>query len=113
MLTGGGIFSLAGHNERFNPSVFLFRGRDDGSWLISGAMPADEMAERLHILIPRTRAYHTAAGFALDGLGHLPNVGESFDASGWRFEVVDLDGKRIDKVLATPISARRLRSRLP
>jgi len=87
--------------------------RDDGSWLISGAMPADEMAERLHISIPRSGAYHTAAGFALDGLGHLPNVGESFDASDWRFEVVDLDGKRIDKILATPISARRLRSRLP
>jgi len=87
--------------------------RDDGSWLISGAMPADEMAERLHISIPHSGAYHTAAGFALDGLGHLPNVGESFDASDWRFEVVDLDGKRIDKILATPISARRLRSRLP
>jgi putative hemolysin len=79
--------------------------REDGSWLISGSMAADEMAERLHIPIPQERAYHTAAGFVLDNIGHLPVVGESFDAHSWRFEVVDLDGRRIDKILARRVGA--------
>jgi putative hemolysin len=80
--------------------------RDDGSWLVSGSMPADEMAERLGIPIPRQRSYHTAAGFILNVLGHLPEVGERFDAFGWQFEIVDLDGHRIDKILARPVARR-------
>jgi putative hemolysin len=84
--------------------------RDDGSWLIAGSMPVDEMAERLSIAIPQERTYHTAAGFALSSLGRLPEIGESFDAQGWRFEVVDLDGRRIDKLIASHVApARRLR----
>jgi putative hemolysin len=84
--------------------------RDDGSWLIAGSMPVDEMAERLSIDIPRDRTYHTAAGFLLNWLGHLPDVGESFDTQGWRFEVVDLDGRRIDKILAIRIAGVRRRA---
>jgi putative hemolysin len=84
--------------------------RDDGSWLIAGSMPADEMAERLSIAVPQERGYHTAAGFVLSELGHLPEVGESFDSQGWRFEVVDLDGRRIDKILARRIAAGRRRA---
>lgn len=84
--------------------------RDDGSWLIAGSMPVDEMAERLSIAIPQERTYHTAAGFALSSLGRLPEIGESFEAQGWRFEVVDLDGRRIDKLIAGHVApARRLR----
>jgi magnesium and cobalt exporter, CNNM family len=85
--------------------------RGDGSWLVSGSMPADEMGERLSIGIPKERSYHTAAGFVLDQVGHLPDVGETFDAQGWRFEIVDLDGRRIDKILASRIlSGRRASS---
>jgi putative hemolysin len=73
-------------------------------------MPADEMAERLSIAVPQERGYHTAAGFVLSELGHLPEVGESFDSQGWRFEVVDLDGRRIDKILARRIAAGRRRA---
>jgi magnesium and cobalt exporter, CNNM family len=80
--------------------------RDDGSWLISGRMPADEMVQRLGISIPQQRSYHTAAGFILNVLGHLPEVGETFDAFGWRFEIVDLDEHRIDKILARPWARR-------
>jgi putative hemolysin len=83
--------------------------RDDGSWLIAGSMPVDEMAERLPIAVPPERSYHTAAGFVLSELGHLPLVGESFDSQGWRFEVVDLDGRRIDKILARRIVGGRRR----
>jgi putative hemolysin len=80
--------------------------REDGSWLISGLMPADEMAERLAIPLPDAD-YHTVAGFVLDHLGRLPEIGERFDAHGWRFEVVDLDGRRIDRVLASRLASPR------
>ena len=84
--------------------------RSDGSWLISGSMPADEMADRLSIALPAERTFHTAAGFALNQLGYLPEIGESVDARGWRFEVVDLDGRRIDKILARRIAGGRRRA---
>jgi putative hemolysin len=86
--------------------------RQDGSWLLSGSMAADEMAERLGISIPSERAYHTAAGFVLDRVGHLPAIGETFDDQGWRFEVIDLDGRRIDKILARRNSDLRRRARV-
>jgi putative hemolysin len=82
--------------------------RADGSWLLSGAMPADEMAEKLGLTLPEERAYETAAGFVLAHLKQLPQTGEHVDVGSWRFEVVDLDGRRIDKVLATK-SARTQR----
>ncbi|MBY6242191.1 hemolysin family protein [Methylosinus sp. Sm6] len=74
--------------------------RDDGSWLISGAMPADEMLDLLSLPASEDKSYQTAAGFVLAHIGRLPEIGESFDANGWRFEVVDKDGRRIDKILA-------------
>jgi putative hemolysin len=74
--------------------------RDDGSWLLAGWMPVDEMSDQLGINLPRTRAYETVAGLVIDKLHHLPSTGEYIDTLGWRFEVVDLDGRRIDKVLA-------------
>src|SRR5262249_58178851 len=83
--------------------------REDGSWLISGSMPADEMADRLSIALP-DRGYHTAAGFVLSQLGYLPQIGERCDSQGWRFEVLDLDGRRIDKILASRIAAGRRRA---
>jgi putative hemolysin len=73
--------------------------RDDGSLLVSGHMPADALAERLDMTLPEDRDYATAAGFALAVLRQLPKEGESFVEQGWRFEVVDLDGRRIDKLL--------------
>ena len=74
--------------------------RDDGSWLLAGYLPTDEMADILGITVPEKRDYETLAGFVLSHMHHLPQVGEHVDALGWRFEVVDLDGRRIDKVLA-------------
>jgi putative hemolysin len=65
-------------------------------------MPADEMGELLDVPLPADRDYETVAGFVLARLRHLPETGEAFGAAGWRFEVVDLDGRKIDKVLATP-----------
>lgn len=75
--------------------------REDGSWLFSGSMPVDEMADKIGIPLPGQRSYETVAGFVLALLQHLPKTGEYIDSNGWRFEVVDLDGRRIDKVLAS------------
>jgi putative hemolysin len=75
--------------------------REDGSWLLAGYMQADEMRDHLGIDLPDNRDYETVAGYVLSHMHHLPATGESVDAQGWRFEVVDLDGRRIDKVLAT------------
>jgi putative hemolysin len=71
---------------------------DDGSMLVSGAMSADAMAEALDIDLPDDRDYATAAGHVLHILRHLPQEGESFTDQGWRFEVVDMDGRKIDKL---------------
>lgn len=75
--------------------------REDGSWLLAGYMQADEMAEVLGFDLPENRDYETVAGYVLSHLHHLPATGECVDAQGWRFEVVDLDGRRIDKLIAT------------
>ncbi|MBM3605428.1 MAG: HlyC/CorC family transporter [Alphaproteobacteria bacterium] len=77
--------------------------RDDGSWLIAGWMPADEFADLLSLNLPEDRDYDSVAGLALDLAGVLPEVGEHVTLPGWRIEVVDLDGRRIDKLLVTPL----------
>ena len=73
--------------------------RDDGSLLVSGAVPADAFAERLDIQLPEDRDYATAAGLVLAELRRIPVTGEHFEFRGWRIEIVDMDGRRIDKLL--------------
>ena len=75
--------------------------RDDGSWLLSGALPVDEMADRLGLPLPDDRDYETVAGLALEQLRHLPETGEKFRLGDWQFEIIDMDGRKIDKLLAT------------
>jgi putative hemolysin len=75
--------------------------RDDGSWLVSGAASADLLADRLGVNLPAGRDYSTVAGFALSVLKHLPETGERFRHDGWSFEVVDMDGRKIDKLIAS------------
>jgi putative hemolysin len=84
------------------PELTIVR-RDDGSWLVDGRVPVDEFEDRTKILGLRDE-YHTVAGFVLDQLGHLPKVGESFIFRGYKFEVADMDGRRIDQVLITAVS---------
>lgn len=82
--------------------------REDGSWLFDGLIPAPELKDRLALraLPEEDRGrYNTLAGMIILLLGHLPSTSESVEWEGWRFEVVDLDGKRIDKVLVTPLQA--------
>ena len=90
----GAFVSESGPAE---PDVVM---REDGSFLLAGAMPVDEAAELLGILLPARRSYETLAGLMLDRLGRLPETGETIETDGWRLEVVDMDGQRIDKLLA-------------
>ena len=75
--------------------------REDGSWLVSGAASADLLSDRLGVRMPVERDYATVAGFALSVLKHLPVTGESFKHDGWSFEIVDMDGRKIDKIIAS------------
>ena len=75
--------------------------REDGSWLVSGAASADLLEDRLGVNMPQDRDYSTVAGFALSVLKRLPQTGETFSYDGWKFEVVDMDGRKIDKLLAS------------
>ena len=76
--------------------------REDGSWLIDGLMAVDAAERTLGIEgMAEEGDFNTVAGFVLHELGHLPVAGENFEWRGWRFEVVDLDGRRIDKILAS------------
>ena len=81
--------------------------RADGSWLLDGVMPVSELKARLDIrqLPAEERGrYNTVAGLLQSVSGRLPGAGERVECAGWRFEVLDLDGKRIDKVLASRLS---------
>ncbi len=78
--------------------------RQDGSWLLSGWIPADEMADILGVNLPKEREYQTLAGFLMELMGEIPATGAICNANGWRFEIVDMDGVRIDKVLASRLA---------
>jgi putative hemolysin len=82
--------------------------REDGSWLLDGLMPGNELKARLEIreLPDEDKGrYNTLAGLLMSVSGRLPSTGERIECAGWVFEVVDLDGKRIDKVMATRAEA--------
>jgi putative hemolysin len=81
--------------------------RDDGTWLFDGLIPVPELKDRLDLkeLPEEDRGrYNTLAGMVMLLLGRLPQTTDSVEWAGWRFEVVDLDGKRVDKVLASPLA---------
>ena len=82
--------------------------RDDGSWLLDGLMPVSELKVRLDLedLPEEERGrYNTVAGLLMSVSGHLPEIGERIECAGWRFEVLDLDRKRIDKVMASRLAS--------
>ncbi|WP_114859461.1 hemolysin family protein [Azospirillum brasilense] len=77
--------------------------REDGSWLVEGWMPVDEFEDTVGLRGVRgTGDFHTVAGLVLHHLGHVPVAGEAFEWNGVRVEVVDMDGRRIDKLLVVP-----------
>ena len=100
------LVSIAGelpeHSDDMEDSAVR---RDDGSWLLDGMIGIDD-AER--ILGRRgmrgDEDYETLAGFVLARLGQIPQVGEAFEWDGLRFEIVDMDGRRIDRILVAPVA---------
>jgi putative hemolysin len=78
--------------------------RDDGSLLIAGALPADALADRLALDLPENRDYATAAGYVLSVMKRLPHAGDWFAEQGWRFEVIEMDGRKIDRLLVAQIA---------
>jgi putative hemolysin len=86
------------------PPAGLFR-RQDGSWLIDGALLIDMFEDRVGVRGLRDEdGFDTMAGFVLHRMGRLPAVGDSFEAFGGRFEVVDMDGRRVDTILYAPLN---------
>lgn len=80
--------------------------REDGSWLLDGLLGSEDLKELLELdTLPHEEVsdYRTLGGLVVTHLGHIPRSGEHFDWSGWRFEVVDMDGSRVDKVLVTQV----------
>ncbi len=76
--------------------------RDDGSWLIDGATPVDDVERMLDITkLPDEEAYETVAGFMMYMLRRIPRLTDRVTFAGWRFEVIDVEGARVDQVLAT------------
>lgn len=76
--------------------------REDGTWLVDGRAAIDEVRETLGLRMEVNGDFHTAAGLALERLARIPREGESFELDGWRVEVLDMDGNRIDKLLFVP-----------
>ena len=99
------LISIAGELPQVgsdgDPAMAL---RPDGSWLVDGSIGIDRAAEVLGLAAPPRGDYVTVAGLVLAAMGHIPREGDSVDALGWRFEVVDMDGRRIDKLIARPLA---------
>ncbi len=100
IVTAGDILeAIAGEFAEEGDDEPAFTAREDGSWLVAGWMPIDEFADKLGGPVDREADYETVAGLALYTLNRLPQVGERFTFRGWDFEIVDLDGRRIDKLI--------------
>ncbi len=78
--------------------------REDGSWLVDGLMPIHDVEHTIGLegLLEHDETYQRLAGFVLSQMGRIPEAGDCFTWQDWRFEVIDMDGRRIDKVLITP-----------
>ena len=87
---------MSDHDDEHDPPL---HEREDGSWLVSGSFAADMLAEKLGFDLEEDRDYATVAGLALAVLKRLPDVGDKFTHDGWIFEIVDIDGRKIDKLL--------------
>ncbi len=98
----GIVGELPERRTRDEPEVFQ---RQDGSWLFDGAVPIDELKLRCEVAtLPgeEERRYETVGGFVMAYLGRVPDTGDAFEWAGYRFEVMDMDQRRVDKVLVTP-----------
>jgi len=83
--------------------------RQDGSWLLDGMLEVDEFKELFRLpVLPHEDEYETLSGFVMVSLGRVPQTADQFEWSGLRFEVIDMDGRRVDKVLVTTLPQRQV-----
>ena len=81
--------------------------RQDGSWLLDGLLPVDDFKEIFHVdMLPHESEYESLSGFVMMSLGRVPQAADHFEWNGLRFEVMDMDGRRVDKVLVTTLPSR-------
>ena len=81
--------------------------RQDGSWLLDGLLPVDDFKEIFKVdQLPHETEYESLSGFVMMSLGRVPQATDHFEWNGLRFEVMDMDGRRVDKVLVTTLPAR-------
>jgi putative hemolysin len=79
--------------------------REDGTWLVDGLLPIPEAKHLIGLVeLPEDQGFHTLAGFIMWQLGRVPKATDRFEWRGWRFEVLDMDGRRIDKIAIYPLS---------
>ena len=98
------VGDISSRDELDHPQVVK---REDGSWLLDGMLPIDELKELLNVrVLPEESSgdYETLAGFMLTELGRIPAPADYFEWNKFRFEVMDMDGRRIDKVLVQPLN---------
>ncbi len=92
---------IVGAMEFEEPQATL---RQDGSWLLDGMLEADEFKEIFNFTaLPHEDEYETLSGFVMTSLGRVPQTADHFEWNGYRFEVMDMDGRRVDKVLVTTL----------
>jgi putative hemolysin len=96
------VGDIAGPGEETDPAVVK---RDDGSWLLDGMLGLDHLRDITGLAaVPQEEEadFHTLGGFMMSRINRVPIVGDKFTVDGWRFEVVDMDGRRVDRVLVVP-----------
>lgn len=89
-----------------DPAQSLAVQRDDGSWLLDGLLPIDQLQDKLGLIGVGDEAqglYHTVGGFVVSHMGKIPKRAEKFRYGEWQFEVVDMDHNRVDEVLVTRV----------
>lgn len=101
--TGDILEAITGTFAEENTDEPAMVQRADGSWLVAGWMPADEFCEKLSLPLDMAGDYETVAGLVLNQMRRLPALGDHVTAEGHRFEVIDLDDRRIDKVLVSKV----------
>jgi putative hemolysin len=102
------IEAITGEFQPRNPDTSWAVQRQDGSWLLDGHIPLPELKDRLNLdSVPEEERgrYHTLSGMMMLLTGRLPKVADTIEWQDWKFEIVDMDGKTIDKVLASSLSA--------
>lgn len=106
-LMEGIVGDLPALEDEDEPSFVI---RQDGSWLVNGSLDINEFDARIGTKLIGSidqNVFHTLAGFVIHSLKRIPSASDYFDWHGYRFEVMDMDGNRVDKILVTPLSSLR------